>query len=75
MLIEHATDPLVRRKEEHVIAVAVRPIGHGHARVMRGDQAAHEDERESRTSRQHGNSVQKAIVSGTAFVKRLGAEL
>src|SRR5580700_1825250 len=44
VLEEDVSLPVADGEEEHVIAVAVGPIGDGHAGVVAGDEAADEDQ-------------------------------
>ena len=40
MLVKDAADPFRRREQKHVVTIAVRPVGHRHARFVAGDQSA-----------------------------------
>ena len=44
MLVENASDPLADWKEEHVVPVARRPVGHRHSSSVTRHQAANPNE-------------------------------
>src|ERR1051326_7890673 len=67
VLIENAAGLLPKpfgwREEEHVVPVAVRPIGHRHASSMGSDEATHENENQRRGGREQRKRVEDGVVS------------
>jgi len=64
VFVEDSADPEARREEEHVVAVAVGPIGDRHAGLMRSDQATHEDQWESGGGGEEREPVKGRVVTG-----------
>src|SRR5450432_3286955 len=70
VFVKNSADPFTWREGEHVVAVTVRPIGHGHAGAVGSHEAAHENEQQRRGGGELRGAVEKKIVTDVLHEKR-----